>query len=132
MSGKVEQGFVFELGPAALAGGAQPQQAIKALREEVVAAFVQHRVFVGEREAVLPPRPVEVRQRPVVEHIEEVAQREIFAADPLDEQGRVVLGQDALRPGEAVEGDGHLQKKLCEMQLRMAADGTRSGGKGGR
>ena len=35
VSAEVEQGFVGKLGPAALSAGAQPQQAIEALGEEV-------------------------------------------------------------------------------------------------
>ena len=64
----------------------------------------------------------------MVEHVQEIAEGEILAADPLDEQGRIVLRQDALRPGEAVKGHGHFRRRI--FGPHAAEVDHRPGGKG--
>ncbi len=87
---------------------AEPARAEADQREEAVDEGIVTAALVHHGEAVLLPGAVEKRQEAVVEEVEELPERVILVADPLDQELGVRDGKNAERPGRSSDRDDDL------------------------
>src|SRR5689334_22636127 len=76
-------------------------------RKRVVAAMRSGAVLETDMEAVFFPCTMEQRDQPMVEEVEEIAQRVIMLPSPLDHQLSIMAWQNTQRSGQAHERRCH-------------------------
>ena len=102
-AGIEQEGLVLDFQTATKSGRRHPKVSVERLRERILDGSQPGCLLVRDRDAVLLPRPIEKRDRPMVEDIEELGDRTITLPLALEHQLRVVPRQDTRRSREPHE-----------------------------
>ena len=108
MAAIVDHRFVGHRHPPGNARQAEPDERAERHGEVVRHVLEQPPALPGEGVAVLGPGPVEERDQPVIEEVEEPSERGVARPPAPDDEIGEVIRERAHRPGEAHEAHRHL------------------------
>ena len=84
----MEEGLIVDLQSPEKVLSSQPDEVVDPPRREIrfPGSAVELRALVSDWPVVFLPGAIEQRREPVVEQVEEIPEREVFLADPLEEE----------------------------------------------